>query len=94
MTRQRAITGTPDRADAWANDVEDSVAPPVTFEPCACFRVDLESPSPESPWAQSSWAWCRCGWLEDDHDGAASVAVAVVHPLRRRPTRVPERKAS
>jgi hypothetical protein len=55
----------------------------VRFEACAAFRAG------DDP------ALCACGWLEDDHDRAATRGVNRVRQFpRRRPTRVPQRRAS
>jgi hypothetical protein len=62
----------------------DGIAPPVRFEPCAEFRIDLTA----------SWPVCdACGWLDSDH-ARIEPAIAVVRELPRRRAALPERKAS
>ncbi len=55
----------------------------VRFEACPTFRAG------DDP------ALCTCGWLEEDHDRAATRAVGRIRRFpRRRPARIPERRAS
>jgi hypothetical protein len=58
--------------------------PDVRLQPCAGFRFD----------AGAAWPACSdCGWLEDEHPGAAE-ADAVITELPRRRVPVPQRLAS
>jgi hypothetical protein len=54
----------------------------VRFEACPTFRAGEDS------------GLCECGWLEADHALRAPVAGRVRQFPRRRPVRVPERRAS
>ncbi|MFL6243295.1 MAG: hypothetical protein ACJ73V_09765 [Acidimicrobiia bacterium] len=59
--------------------------PDVRLQPCAAFRFD----------ADATWPACGdCGWLEDDHSGAANVGGAVITELPRRRVPVPQLLAS
>ena len=59
--------------------------PAVRLQPCAAFRFD----------ADATWPACGdCGWLEDDHSGAANARGAVITELPRRRVPVPQRLAS
>jgi hypothetical protein len=54
----------------------------VRFEACPAFRPVDDA------------VVCGCGWLEGDHAGSASTIGRTRHFPRRRPERVPERRAS
>ena len=59
--------------------------PDVRLQPCAAFHFD----------ADATWPACGdCGWLEDDHSGAANARGAVITELPRRRVPVPQRLAS
>jgi len=59
--------------------------PDVRLQPCAAFRFD----------ADAAWPACSdCGWLEDEHPGAAEAGDAVITELPRRRVPVPQRLAS
>jgi len=59
--------------------------PDVRLQPCAAFHFD----------ADATWPACGdCGWLEDDHSGAANARGAVITELPRRRVQVPQRLAS
>jgi hypothetical protein len=58
--------------------MNDDLAPSIRFEPCAGFRLPLDS-----VW-HTSLCVCRgCGWPEDDHEGRDDkAAMAPVAELR------------
>ena len=59
--------------------------PAVRLQPCAAFHFD----------ADATWPACGdCGWLEDEHSGAANARGAVITELPRRRVPVPQRLAS
>ncbi len=59
--------------------------PAVRLQPCAVYHFD----------ADADWPSCGdCGWLEDDHPGAAEAGDAVITELPRRRVPVPQRLAS
>ena len=59
--------------------------PAVRLEPCAVYHFD----------ADAAWPACGdCGWLENDHPGAAEAGDAVITELPRRRVPVPQRLAS
>jgi hypothetical protein len=57
--------------------------PDVRLQPCAAFHFDPDAACP---------ACAACGWLEDEHPGAAGGAVITELPRRR--ALVPQRLAS
>ena len=78
MTAMTTITGTTDET------------PAVRLQPCAAFRFE-----PDAPPETADWPACGdCGWLEDDHPGAAEAGDAVITELPRRRVPVPQRLAS
>jgi len=74
-----AMTATTENAETT------DATPAVRLQPCAAFQFD----------ADAAWPTCgECGWLEDDHPGAAEAGDAVITELPRRRVPVPQRLAS